>query len=160
MSSVPFDMSSHGHEGEPDPHSVPPFEIKPAQRPATISLSDEQKYVLELVMEGTNVFYTGSAGVSGFPQLPYAGCRSYHCLSSTPCVERQSFVWGVRFELTVSAYICILSSRNADLRLGTGKSVLLREIIKSLHKKLVKMPDAVAVTASTGIYTRLSILGD
>ena len=50
-------------------------------------------------------------------------------------------------------------SRNADLHLGTGKSVLLREIIKSLHKKLVKMPDAVAVTASTGIYTQSSILG-
>lgn len=161
MSSVPpFDMSSHGHEGEPDPHSVPPFEIKPAQRPVTISLSDEQKYVLELVMEGKNIFYTGSAGMSGFPQLPHAGCRSYHCLSSTSCVERQTFVWGVCFELTVTAYICILSSRNADLRLGTGKSVLLREIIKSLHKKLVKMPDAVAVTASTGIYTQLSILGN
>jgi len=161
MSSVPpFDMSSHGHEGEPDPHSVSPFEIKSAQRPATISLSDEQKYVLELVMEGINVFYTGSAGVSGFPQPPYAGSRAYHCLSSTSCVERHTFVWGVRFELPVAAYICILSSRNADLHLGTGKSVLLREIIKSLHKKLVKMPDAVAVTASTGIYTQLSILGD
>ena len=96
MSSVPpFDMSSHGHEGEPEPHSVPPFEIKSAQRPATISLSDEQKYVLELVMEGKNVFYTGSAGVSGFPQLPYAGCRSYHCLSSTLRVERQTFVASV-----------------------------------------------------------------
>ena len=70
MNSVsPFDMSSHGHEGNFDPHSVPPFEIKPAKRPATISLSDEQKNVLQLVMEGTNVFYTGSAGVSGFPQL-------------------------------------------------------------------------------------------
>lgn len=50
-----------------------------------------------------------------------------------------------------------MSSRNADLRLGTGKSVLLREIIKSLRKKLVRMPDAVAVTASTGIYTQISI---
>jgi ATP-dependent DNA helicase PIF1 len=43
--------------------------------------------------------------------------------------------------------------------LGTGKSVLLREVIKALHKKHVKNPDAVAVTASTGIYTpRISIL--
>jgi hypothetical protein len=109
-------------------------------------------------MRGTNIFYTGSAGVSGFPQLLYAGCRSYHCLSSSSCVERQTFVWGVRFELTVTAYICFLSLRNADLRLGTGKSVLLREIIKSLQ--MVKMPDAVAVTASTGIYNQLSILGD
>lgn len=34
---------------------------------------------------------------------------------------------------------------------GTGKSVLLREIIKGLRKKYVNAPDAVAVTASTGI---------
>ncbi|KAF8626589.1 hypothetical protein AX15_004789 [Amanita polypyramis BW_CC] len=34
---------------------------------------------------------------------------------------------------------------------GTGKSVLLREIIKALRKKHVKAPDAVAITASTGI---------
>ncbi|KAL1743257.1 hypothetical protein HDZ31DRAFT_9410, partial [Schizophyllum fasciatum] len=33
---------------------------------------------------------------------------------------------------------------------GTGKSVLLREIIKSLRKKHLKIPDAVAITASTG----------
>ena len=36
--------------------------------------------------------------------------------------------------------------------LGTGKSVLLREIIKALRKKYGSAPDAVAVTASTGIY--------
>lgn len=34
---------------------------------------------------------------------------------------------------------------------GTGKSVLLREIIKNLRKKYVTSPDAVAITASTGI---------
>lgn len=34
--------------------------------------------------------------------------------------------------------------------LGTGKSVLLREIIKKLRHKFVKTPDAVAITASTG----------
>jgi len=33
---------------------------------------------------------------------------------------------------------------------GTGKSVLLREIIKTLRKKFVKTPDAIAITASTG----------
>jgi len=33
---------------------------------------------------------------------------------------------------------------------GTGKSVLLREIIKKLRQKFVKTPDAVAITASTG----------
>ncbi|KAF9563076.1 hypothetical protein CPC08DRAFT_340405 [Agrocybe pediades] len=35
---------------------------------------------------------------------------------------------------------------------GTGKSVLLREIIKTLRKKFVKTPDAIAITASTGMY--------
>ncbi|WVQ70825.1 hypothetical protein IAR50_000347 [Cryptococcus sp. DSM 104548] len=34
---------------------------------------------------------------------------------------------------------------------GTGKSVLLREIITSLRSKYVRTPEAVAVTASTGI---------
>lgn len=34
---------------------------------------------------------------------------------------------------------------------GTGKSVLLREIIIALRKKYETRPDAVAVTASTGI---------
>lgn len=34
---------------------------------------------------------------------------------------------------------------------GTGKSVLLREIIKDLRRKHEKRPDSVAVTASTGI---------
>ncbi|KAI0358092.1 hypothetical protein OH77DRAFT_1240998 [Trametes cingulata] len=33
---------------------------------------------------------------------------------------------------------------------GAGKSVLLREIIKTLRKRYAKSPDAVAVTASTG----------
>ncbi|WVR08671.1 hypothetical protein IAU60_005729 [Kwoniella sp. DSM 27419] len=34
---------------------------------------------------------------------------------------------------------------------GTGKSVLLRELIKNLRRKFSTAPDAVAVTASTGI---------
>lgn len=34
---------------------------------------------------------------------------------------------------------------------GTGKSVLLREIISSLRKKFKKGPESVAITASTGI---------
>ncbi len=73
--------------------------------------------------------------------------------------DKQSFGMSV-LTLTVTAYTCILSSRKADLRLGTGKSVLLREIIKTLHKRYVKAPDAVAVTASTGIYIQLFILRD
>lgn len=38
---------------------------------------------------------------------------------------------------------------------GTGKSVLLREIIKALKKRYAKSPDAVAVTASTGKFSRI-----
>ena len=34
--------------------------------------------------------------------------------------------------------------------IGTGKSVLLREIIKTLRKKNNTASDAVAITASTG----------
>ncbi|KAF8647713.1 hypothetical protein AX16_006549 [Volvariella volvacea WC 439] len=65
------------------------------QKLAKVFLSQEQMHILQLAQEGSNVFYTGSA--------------------------------------------------------GTGKSVLLREIIKTLRNKYVKHPDAVAVTASTGI---------
>lgn len=36
---------------------------------------------------------------------------------------------------------------------GTGKSVLLREIISTLRKTYAKTPDAVAITASTGAPT-------
>lgn len=42
---------------------------------------------------------------------------------------------------------------------GTGKSVLLREIIKTLRKKHIKTPDAVAITASTGEYASSLPLG-
>jgi hypothetical protein len=34
---------------------------------------------------------------------------------------------------------------------GTGKSVLLREIIAALRRKYAREPDRVAVTASTGL---------
>ncbi|PPQ67870.1 hypothetical protein CVT25_010309 [Psilocybe cyanescens] len=41
---------------------------------------------------------------------------------------------------------------------GTGKSVLLREIIKTLRKKYNKTPDVVAITASTGPFISDSYL--
>lgn len=62
-----LDVLSHGHREEPESPSFPFIQPKPAQRPAQISLSDEQKTILDLVVRGRNVFYTGSAGVSGFP---------------------------------------------------------------------------------------------
>lgn len=46
----------------------------------------------------------------------------------------------------MSQSTCIISQLT-----GTGKSVLLRSIIKELRKKYSKSPDAIAITASTGI---------
>ncbi|OKL58060.1 ATP-dependent DNA helicase PIF1 [Talaromyces atroroseus] len=69
---------------------------KPQARVASLFLSDEQRAVLEAVVErGKSIFFTGSA--------------------------------------------------------GTGKSVLMREIIKKLRDKYRREPDRVAVTASTGL---------
>ncbi|CRG84452.1 DNA repair and recombination protein pif1, mitochondrial [Talaromyces islandicus] len=69
---------------------------KPRERVASLFLSDEQKGVLDAVVEkGKSIFFTGSA--------------------------------------------------------GTGKSVLMREIIKQLRNKYRREPDRIAVTASTGL---------
>ena len=66
------------------------------QKLAAVFLSDEQKHVLDSVVQlGKSIFFTGSA--------------------------------------------------------GTGKSVLMREIIKNLRAKYRREPDRVAVTASTGL---------
>jgi hypothetical protein len=45
---------------------VPANNAKTTAKPAVISLSGEQKSILELVSKGDNVFYTGSAGTSSF----------------------------------------------------------------------------------------------
>ncbi|KAG8855514.1 hypothetical protein FRB96_007018 [Tulasnella sp. 330] len=87
----------------PTPHaetSKPPTNIRATGAfdlsiRSQVVLSKQQQYVLKQVMEGKNVFFTGSA--------------------------------------------------------GTGKSVLLREIIANLRKKNSRSPDSIAVTASTGI---------
>ncbi|OJJ37395.1 hypothetical protein ASPWEDRAFT_107811 [Aspergillus wentii DTO 134E9] len=69
---------------------------QPPTKIASIFLSDEQRAVLDAVVDkGKSIFFTGSA--------------------------------------------------------GTGKSVLMREIIKKLRDKYRKEPDRVAVTASTGL---------
>ncbi|KAH9443918.1 hypothetical protein Pst134EB_033135 [Puccinia striiformis f. sp. tritici] len=62
---------------------------------AKVSLSPEQQNVLDLVLKGESIFFTGSA--------------------------------------------------------GTGKSVLLRHIITALKRSYASRPDAVAITASTGM---------
>lgn len=64
-------------------------------------------------------------------------------------------VWGLCWSpgdkpVAASDFGVALVVFEADLSLGTGKSVLLREIIKTLRKEYVRTPDAVAVTASTG----------
>ncbi|KAG8887622.1 hypothetical protein FRB98_009290 [Tulasnella sp. 332] len=87
----------------PTPHaetSKPPTNIRATDAfdlsiRSQVVLSKQQQYVLKQVIEGKNVFFTGSA--------------------------------------------------------GTGKSVLLREIIANLRKKNSRSPDSIAVTASTGI---------
>lgn len=69
---------------------------QPRQKLASLFLSDEQRAVLEAVVDrGKSIFFTGSA--------------------------------------------------------GTGKSVLMREIIQKLRDKYRREPDRVAVTASTGL---------
>ena len=59
--------------------------------------------------------------------------------------------------MLVNSYIYYTYSAASDeyLNEGTGKSVLLREIVRTLRKKHVKTPDAVAITASTGTYEKL-----
>lgn len=70
-------------------------EVKALKTVKPITLSEEQEKIQNLVLDGKNIFYTGSA--------------------------------------------------------GTGKSILLRSIIKELKKKHSKNEGAVAVTASTGL---------
>ena len=103
-SVLPLDMLSHGNQEGPECPSATSSEPKPAQRPA-ISLSDEQKNILELVMQRKNIFYTGSAGVSSFPWLlpilPLFGllCRA---LKDRHCRD-------VCSKLTVTAYTPLFS---------------------------------------------------
>jgi ATP-dependent DNA helicase PIF1 len=69
---------------------------KPREKVLKMFLSDEQRHVLDVIVnDGASVFFTGSA--------------------------------------------------------GTGKSVLMREIIRQLRDKFKREPDRVAVTASTGL---------
>jgi len=80
---MPPDMTSQSHQEESEyPFSQP----KPVRRPTTISLSDEQKAILELVMQKKNVFYTGSAGMSEITVLGLLSSipiSAYNLLPST-----------------------------------------------------------------------------
>jgi ATP-dependent DNA helicase PIF1 len=61
ISSLPIDLST----GDPSSKQ------KPARRPPEISLSHEQKQILELVMQQKSIFYTGSAGMLSLCQSSY-----------------------------------------------------------------------------------------
>lgn len=87
-----------------------------------VELSTQQKKVIEMAMTGTNVFFTGSAGA----------------LSPVP---RESMDAHALLPLRMIDFVFS----------GTGKSVLLRQLIKTLKSKHNTRADAVAVTASTGI---------
>jgi hypothetical protein len=47
-----------------------PSELKLAKRPVKVTLSQEQKQIMELVMQQKNIFYTGSAGVLSLSLAP------------------------------------------------------------------------------------------
>jgi ATP-dependent DNA helicase PIF1 len=87
-------------------------------------LSEEQMHVLEIVREAKkSVFFTGSAGQFTL--------KSDFALSS--CAFHVSPRIGSNVRCT-----------------GTGKSVLLREVIEALRKR-EKQKESVAITASTGL---------
>ena len=139
-SGLRSDSTAYSYHEEGKSTAFPARPSKPLQKP-DIQLSYEQKQVLDMVKKKENVFYTGSAGAS-----------SIYCLLSISKVfarfrllhRRQA---GGGYQIWSSS---LSSLSKADLSQGTGKSVLLREIIKTLRKVYVRTPDAVAVTASTG----------
>jgi hypothetical protein len=110
---------------------------KNKKRPTKIQLSDEQTKVKDMVVkDGLNVFFTGSAGQSR-PDRHHERVRNPTVAAYIPLPTGR-----------LLTYFCgLVRPRLA----GTGKSVLLREIIKGLREKYRARPDAVAVTASTGI---------
>jgi ATP-dependent DNA helicase PIF1 len=98
-----------------------------------VVLSDEQVRVMKLVVdEGKNVFFTGSAG-------------TFSCTFSFPSLGASLFRF--IFPMLMGASI----DGDAAVLLGTGKSLLLRAIIVALKKRHAKNPEAVSVTASTGM---------
>jgi hypothetical protein len=88
-SSLPLDFLSQAHHEEPESPLDPSSQPKPTRRPAAISLSDEQKAILELITQGKNVFYTGSAGMSDFT---ICQCDLCSCWSAASCFEHYHYI--------------------------------------------------------------------
>jgi len=97
----------------------------PASSPPTLPTTKSKLSAVFLSQEQTQILRLVEAGQSVF----YTGSagQSIHAYST------------LSSNLTIFLYLK-----------GTGKSVLLREVIKTLRRKHVKSADAVAITASTG----------
>ncbi|OJT10895.1 ATP-dependent DNA helicase PIF1 [Trametes pubescens] len=118
-----------------------------ASKPAPVFLSQEQTHILRLVESGQSLFYTGSADVLFVCWHP----TTHDLRRSAEEVEMAQTPYAL---YVAQAFYTIRELVDKPSILSTicaGKSVLLREIIKSLKKRFAKIPDAVAVTASTGI---------
>ncbi|KAI0299301.1 hypothetical protein BC826DRAFT_996518 [Russula brevipes] len=85
-SSTPYDVS--GNQDGPESPLASSSQPKLARRAPEIVLSDEQKHILELVVQKKNVFYTGSAGLSLFS--PFLNVVIVGLLRFT-----SNFLWGV-----------------------------------------------------------------
>ena len=90
-----------------------------------IVLNEEQTNVIKMVVEeGKSVFFTGAAGEPLFV---------WYSAEAWPHTWRRK------------------SLNSSSNLLGTGKSLLLRAIIAALRRKYAKTPEAVSITASTGM---------
>jgi len=87
-SDLPQDMMSQGNQDGPESPLASSSQPKLARRAPEIVLSDEQKHILELVVQKKNLFYTGSAGLSLFS--PFLNVVIVGLLRST-----SNFLWGV-----------------------------------------------------------------
>jgi ATP-dependent DNA helicase PIF1 len=107
-----------------------------------VFLSKEQQKILKLVEDGQSIFYTGSAGTSAFLWFQRKMLSTHiHTMHIFPLMIPSILSGRIRRSFL---------SANSPIT-GTGKSVLLREIIKTMQRKHAKSYDAVAITASTGL---------
>ncbi|CAK9787080.1 unnamed protein product [Cutaneotrichosporon oleaginosum] len=118
---------------------LPTLDIKKRPKPWEGDFSSAKKVTETGGLSRTNSSSSvGQSRKKGKPSLPTVNIRNQLVLST----EQQEVL-----KMVVDQGRNIFFTGSA----GAGKSVLLREIIKSLHFKYAKSPDAVAVTASTGI---------